>query len=240
MSEVLSVVIGIQARSGSRRFPKKVFAKIGSKTVLEHVIDAANSSASYLNQYSDKNKYFVSVALCVPAGDPIKEAFHNKIKIVEGPEHDVLGRYIKLLDETNADYLVRITADCPLIPSFVISSHIAKAVMNRMDYISNVDERCRTAPDGWDCEVISEELLRHANNYASHPCDREHVTTYIRSNPPEWAKVGAVVSFLDLSHLKISLDTEAEYKTISEEVAKVEKALSSAIGLFGKRNTHRL
>ena len=30
----------IQARSGSKRFPNKIFKLIGSKTVLEHVISS--------------------------------------------------------------------------------------------------------------------------------------------------------------------------------------------------------
>ena len=64
-----SICIGIQARSGSQRFPRKIFEKLGNKTVLQHVIDNVSKSSGYLNAHSAKSGITVHVVLLCPYGD---------------------------------------------------------------------------------------------------------------------------------------------------------------------------
>lgn len=239
MAELKKVIIGIQARSTSKRFPKKVHELLGDKTVLDHMITAAQDSIQYVNHFSHKNGCVVSMVLCIPFGDIIKNKYSN-YNITEGPEHDVLKRYSIMQDAWNADYVVRITADCPLIPSFIISTHIMKAVLNKYDYFSNVDERCRTTPDGWDCEVISKRLLKYVDENALDLLDREHVTTFIRSHPPAWIKQGTIINFLDLSDMKVSFDTKADQLAIKDQFEKREAKLKRAISIYGKTAVHRI
>ncbi len=232
------VTIGIQARSTSIRLPGKVNEKIGEKTILQKIIDEATGSAKYLNRHSYKNGYAVNVVVCCPIGDEITKKYRS-VDIVEGDEFDVLGRYSKLAAVHKSDVIVRITADCPLIPSFVISSLVMKAVMNGYDYISNVDPLCRTTPDGWDCEVISRALLDAAHRDAKDPYDREHVTTYIRNNRGQW-KHGTVINHVDFSNLKFSVDTKEELELARKMYADVEAKLKIAEEMFGASNVHRL
>lgn len=233
------VTIGIQARSNSKRFPNKVFERLGEKSVLNHVISSCQKGAFYINQWGARKDIFVDIALCVPHDDPITRQMFGQVPIVEGPEEDVLGRYKILLDHTGSDYIVRVTGDCPLIPPFVISKCITTAVMGEYDYISNVDERCRTAPDGFDVEVISKKCLTYADRDAVFPRDREHVTTFIRSSPPPGAKLGTIINFLDLSYLKLSLDTQEDLVRIKSESGKVQDAYARALEIFGKGNVHK-
>lgn len=231
------VTIGIQARSGSKRFPNKIEKLIGHKTMLHHVMESCFKSAIYLNNWNSK-KIVVEVVLLVPYGDPIISQTSKEITIVEGPEDDVLSRYLVLMKKSPVDYLCRITADCPMVPHFMISKLITLAVMNEYDYVSNVDEQCRTVPDGYDCEVISRRGMDFLDKAATNKEDREHVTTYMRSNPPLWANLGTIVGHLDQSHIKISADTEEDFKRIESEIDKVEKKRSKAISRFGKRQVH--
>lgn len=232
------VSVGIQARSTSSRFPRKMHAYIHRSTVLDHVLDSVNEAACYINRWGKKG-ILVDVTLLVPEGDEIIRRVRN-VAIIEGSEDDVLSRYAALQKSRNADYVVRITGDCPLIPSFIISKLINIAALNAYDYVSNVDERCRTTPDGFDCEVISKKLLCWADETAREPGDREHVTTLMRRDPPKWCRSGTVVNFLDLSHLKLSADTEDDLKRIREEHAKVERAFNVAVQAFGRSRVHRL
>lgn len=233
------VVIGIQARSTSQRLPGKVTEMLGDRSVLDHVLHACNQSAEYVNR-NGRNGAIVKTALCVPSGDPISEMQWPCSQVVMGPEHDVLTRYMRIFQWCEADYIVRITADCPLIPSFVITKHITCALMNDYDYVSNVDENCRTAADGMDCEVISRRLIKYADENAKSLRDREHVTTFIRSNPPSWIRRGMIINFLDLSNLKLSVDTQEDLDRVRAEHLKIEKALKYAEGVYGKQNVHRL
>lgn len=226
MAYINNVLIGIQARSTSSRFPRKSFAMLGDKPLLQHVIDACQKSAVYENKFSIKKGTLVKVCVLVPYGDEISKSF--RANIIEGPEDDVLTRYVMAAEKTNADYIVRITADCPLIPPFLISKHITAAVMNKHDYLSNVDERIRTNFDGLDCEVISKEALAWLNENATDPKDREHVTTKFRREPPKWANVGHVVGYADFSDVKLSVDTPEDLERVRKHYDKIQNAIDSA------------
>jgi spore coat polysaccharide biosynthesis protein SpsF len=240
MDDKLRVIIGIQARSTSSRFPGKVFEMLGDKPILQHMIDNAKEACVYLNKFKERNTFTVLAGLCVPWGDPIKDKFKDKISvIVEGPEDDVLARYKILMDKMYGDYVVRITADCPMIPSYVITKHINTAVKNHYDYASNVDERIRTSLDGLDCEVISRRLLDYAHEHAKDRADREHVTTFVRREPPSWARVAHLIGYFDFAQVKLSVDTPEDLERVRAHYDRIKLAIERAEELHGNR-VHRL
>ncbi len=230
--------IAIQARSSSTRLPGKIDRIIGDQSVLRHVLDACFNSSIYLNRLTYSKNLKVNVVICAPVGDPLISSYRQEADIIEGPEHDVLTRYVMAADKCKSDYIVRITSDCPLLPPALISRHITIALMNSYDYLSNVDAVCRTAPDGYDCEVISKTLLMEAHKNATEKSDREHVTTWIRRERPSWAKMGFVTNDIDRSEEKISLDTEKDEEKIKSEFEKKKQKLKKAEELYGKRNIH--
>lgn len=187
MDNTTKVLIAIQARSTSQRLPKKCFEPMGNKRVLDHVIEACRRSATYSNRYAYKKKYQITVALLIPEGDIIKRVFDH-VDIIEGPEFDVLTRFGIAQNKYDADYICRITGDCPLIPPYVITKHISLAVMCEYDYVSNVDEACRLSLDGVDCEVMSKRMLNWLVANSTAPSEREHVTLLARQNPPRLGK----------------------------------------------------
>lgn len=240
MANYTSIVIGIQARSTSKRFPRKVFETIDGKPIIKHVTDACDMAALYMNRFAHKTRQMVTVALVIPTGDELREFCGRHHPVIEGPEDDVLTRYMVLSNRMRADYVVRITADCPLLPSYLITKHIKTAVVNGYDYLSNVEDGVRTAADGTDCEVISRALLEYMHENAKNPSDREHVTTMARRNPPDWARIGHVIGFLNLSGLKLSVDTPEDLERVRAEYDRVKLALTNAEKAHGKANIHRL
>jgi spore coat polysaccharide biosynthesis protein SpsF len=232
---MITVSIGIQARSTSQRLPNKALLNLDGKPLLQHVLERCEKSASYINRTPPKRLHMmVGVSLLIPQGDPIGQVFRHRVHCMEGDERDVLSRYLALLQAKGSDYLVRITGDCPFIPSHIITKHITAAVNHSLDYLSNVDERYRTAPDGWDCEVISRRALEWLRDNAQSPSEREHVTTRIRPDCPTWMKLGFIVDHVDLSHLKFSVDSFEDYERVKEEVAKIERKLKAIEELYGK------
>ena len=209
MSDKVKVLIGIQARSTSSRLPDKARKLVCGIPMLDRVIKNAKRSQGYINS---KMKYntFVELALLIPVGDSLADEYRGQCTIVEGPEDDVLTRYHMAMTTFQPEYIVRITADCPLLPPEVISGHITRAVNHQIDYVSNVDPETRTYPDGFDCECISNRLMNWVNTNAQSAYDREHVTTLIRSNPPPWAAIRDVHARIDCSHMKLSIDTKDE------------------------------
>lgn len=234
-----NILIGIQARSTSHRLPRKVFAEIDGRPMLDHCIDACRRSADYLNRYTYKTGIAVHVCLVVPEGDELIAHWRHKIQIVEGPEDDVLSRYYGAFETFYPDWIVRVTSDCPLLPPFVISKHIKLAVVNNLDYLSNVDPRFRTALDGADCEVVSAKMLKWMDANAKPGREREHVTMTARERPPLWAKLGAVIGFFDESDVKLSVDTQEDLDMVRRQFDLVKKKARDAERLYGKENVFR-
>ncbi len=175
------------------------------------------------------------MCVAIPQNDPLR-TYKCGVDLVEGSENDVLGRYAMAYRKYKPDYVCRITSDCPLIPAFIITKHIYKAVNHSLDYVSNTDPRCRTAVDGFDCELVSSKLFEWLDKNAVDPFHREHVTNLLYTHKPDWCKTGHVVSYLDNSHLKLSVDTkeDLEFVRAYHEIlqSKIEFAKNNGMGFF--------
>lgn len=207
-------------------------------TILDRVLDSCWAAA---NRIRDKAKADAEVVVVTPTGDPIAEAFRHRAPIIEGPEDDVLSRYMIALESRGEpDYLVRITGDCPLIPSALIINMTMMALHHQYDYFSNVDDRFRTSVDGVDCEIISNRLMRHASAVAKEPYDREHVTPIIRRAPPDWAKMGMAINHFDESHIKLSVDTPEDLEACRRAFDSAFSKYQAATRIYGRGRVHRL
>ena len=152
----------------------------------------------------------------------------------------MLSRYAKAAALFESDYIVRVTGDCPMIPSYLISKHVTLATKNSYDYISNAYGDNRTSLDGVDCEVISRRLLDHLHKEATEVSDREHVTTLAKRSPPRWAKLGCVIGFFDHSDIKLSVDTKEDLERVRDEYSKISRHLLEAERRYGKSSVHRV
>lgn len=234
------LIVGIQARSTSKRLPGKVHASLGDKTVLNAVLDAAQNAVLYVNRSLASLNVHASICLLVPKGDVIAKDF--KSWCIEGDENDVLSRYKQMADQRRPDYVVRITADCPLIPAPVITNVIKVGVVNDYDYAANffVDHGSlyRLVPDGFECEFISTRMLDWADKNATSSSDREHVTPVCRTYPDGF-KFGVVIPHSYQGDKKLSVDTHEDLERIRKEYEIVKNAREIAEDKFGKQAVHK-
>lgn len=210
-----TVSIIVQARSTSTRFPGKIFELIGNRQVLERVMDTCVHASKYINNMTAQTGRVCDVAIVTPTGDRLIEQY-SRYKIIEGSESDVLSRYLKAAAELKSDYVVRITSDCPFVPSFTITSAVNFSIKERLDFVTNADPRYRTSPDGYDVEVISKRLLEWLGENAKKPEHREHVTSYLVEAMPPWAKKADIIGFADFSGVKLSIDTPEDLKRLTD------------------------
>lgn len=191
---------------GSTRLPGKVMKKILGKPVILWDMDRISAS-----------KRIDEIVVAVPyekENDIIEETikeYNDKISISRGSEDDVLDRYHKAAAEVNADVVVRITSDCPLIDPCITDIVIEEFLNNDCDYCSNTLEL--TYPRGMDTEVFSFKVLEKAWLEANKKYEREHVTPYIRERN-DLFKLLNVANDSDLSHLRLTLDTVEDFKLI--------------------------
>lgn len=212
---------------------------IAGRPMLERVVSACDEAARHI---ASRNEATAEVIVLTPAGDRIAKDFEGQFDVAEaqGDENDVLSRYVEAARGFGADFIVRITGDCPMIPPWVIMRTAALSIENQYDYCSNVDERFRTALDGADCEVVSKSLLEYLGQTARDAEDREHVTTLARRCPPPWARLGFVTGHFDLSWMKLSVDTPEDLERVRVATQSGLDKLAAARRHFGRRAVHLL
>lgn len=209
----LNVVAIVQARMSSSRLPGKVLRPLGSKPVLDWVIDAI-----------EKSNTIQKIILATSEDDSDDEietyARDRNIECFRGSLDDVLGRFIGAVEAhcPDSDAVVRITADCPLLDARIVDM-VAGAWLQApwVDYISTAITRCM--PRGMDAEIISTSALRKINELATE-FHRVHVTSYAYTHPEEFSVFG-VQSAKDYSHLRVTLDTQEDYELLQAVVAKL-------------------
>ncbi len=73
---------------------------------------------------------------------------------------DVLNRYYQCAIQYNADPIMRITGDCPLMDPSIINEILQFYLNHNYDYVSNTI--IPTYPDGIDIEIFSFKALKKA------------------------------------------------------------------------------
>lgn len=178
----------IQARMGSTRLPGKVLMDLGGVPVVDWVttrVAMTDGLDDVIVATSDQ-----------PADDVLAHHLAERgQRVVRGPAEDVLGRFQQALAGTDADTVVRITADCPFVQPELVSLGLTTFVECGADYVGTaLDGRM---PRGFDLEVIRRTALETAAREAHDAVEREHVTTFVIRRPesfrqaalpaPEWA-----------------------------------------------------
>lgn len=171
----------IQARMGSNRLPGKVLMPIMGKPMLWHIVQRVRAVPS-----------IDEVVVAVPTDGPndVLRRFcaDHKIALFAGSESDVLDRYYKAAQKFEADPVIRITADCPMVDPQLIEKLIQTYKNCGYDHIGVAAgagaERLGKGrfPDGLDAECFRFSALDRAWHDATDPRDREHVTRYIWNN----------------------------------------------------------
>jgi glutamate-1-semialdehyde 2,1-aminomutase len=196
----VNVLAIVQARMGSSRLPGKVLRPIEGKPLIERLLQRLARA-----QLVDR----VVVATTTDARDDelafvVRELGYS---VKRGSVDDVLERFREtVLDYPDADLIVRITGDCPLIDSEVVDLVIEHAIKSGSPYTSNVIPP--TYPDGLDVEVFTREALLSAADKATSTFDREHVTPFIQREAA--GLCSNVTNEEDFSHLRWTVDESAD------------------------------
>lgn len=177
MTAAPRVVAIIQARMGSTRLPGKVLADVAGQPMLARVV-ARVAAARRVHQ--------VVVATTTAPADDAVAIFcrEHGIACFRGDEHDVLDRFCQAARAYEADVVVRVTADCPLLDPAVLDHVVARLTEPGPDGPCDYASNCLvyTYPDGLDVEAFSFAALQRAWREATKPSDREHVTPYLRTS----------------------------------------------------------
>jgi len=201
----MKVVAIVQARMVSTRLPNKVMKPIGGVPMIEVLL-------ARLVRATEVNEIVVATS-ADPRNQPLADHVNGLgYKCSRGSENDVLERYVHAARSANADVVVRITGDCPLVDPVLVDEAIRQFKALQVDYFSNTSPP--TYPDGLDIEVFKMVSLERAAQETSKPFDREHVTPYLRESG-QFNQNGMHHSE-DLSGLRWTVDELADYELVSK------------------------
>ncbi|MDR2591021.1 MAG: glycosyltransferase family protein [Oscillospiraceae bacterium] len=201
----MNIIALIQARYDSTRFPNKVITDIEGKPEIIRVINRVQKSKCIddIVVVTSIEKSNLSI---------VKICAENSIRVFVGSENDVLDRYYQCAKLLKTDYIVRITADCPVLDWRYLDEAV-KIVRNNpgIDYLSDLDE---TFPDGLDIEIIKFSKLAEMWEKAKLSSEREHVTMYIKNNKNNYNIYNYPCPIKDISHHRWTFDEKEDYELI--------------------------
>jgi spore coat polysaccharide biosynthesis protein SpsF len=202
----VKVVATIEARMSSSRLPGKVLMEAAGKPMLGHLVDRLRAVPS-IDQ-------IVLATTVSPADDVLVEfAAAHGIGCYRGSEDDVMARVVEAGRSAEAEVLVEITGDCPVIDPQVVEQCIRMFFANPCDYCSNA--LVRSWPVGMDTQVYRLETLERSEALTDHPLDREHVTRHIRLNPELFSHVHLVAPPAEhWPELGLTLDEPGDYELL--------------------------
>jgi spore coat polysaccharide biosynthesis protein SpsF len=203
----MKFVATIEARMTSSRLPGKPLLKAAGKTMLEHLV-------ARLKLVSSLDAIVLATTINEADDDLVSEAKRLGIQFFRGSEDDVMNRVISAAASVDADAVVEITGDCPIIDPSIVAQTIAMFKAHSADYVSNA--MVRSYPDGMDVQVMGLHTLRKSSAMTSDPLDLEHVTLHIRNNPDIFSRVHLVAPpELHWPELGLTLDEQKDFELIS-------------------------
>ncbi len=205
----MKIVAVIQARVGSTRLPGKVLLPLRGRPVLERML----ARVAFARELND-----VVVATTRLATDDSIRALAATlgVRCVSGDPQDLVDRHILAARVTDADAIVKLPSDCPLIDPTIIDQTVGhfRSHFPDFDFVSNLHPP--SWPDGNDVEVIARDVLETAGREATRPFEREHTTPFVWDQPERFSLGNVVWSTgLDLaaSH-RLTLDYPEDYALI--------------------------
>ncbi len=174
----------IQARMNSSRLPGKVLSDLGGRTMLERVVRRSRRARS------------ISQAIVATTSEPGDDAIYDfcmqhGIPVFRGHPYDVLDRYYQAASLYQAETIVRLTADCPIMDPVEIDHIVGEFYRQGVDFAANrlPPPWKRTYPIGLDIEVCSFSALERAWKKSRLPFEREHVMPYLYDEPGRYKTI---------------------------------------------------
>jgi spore coat polysaccharide biosynthesis protein SpsF len=221
----LKPAIIIQARMGSTRLPGKVMLNIDDKPMIGYQIERlkkTNLPIIVATSIAEVNK---------PLVDYVKSL---GIDIFRGSEHNVLERYFNAAKHYNANHIIRITGDNPLVdPNFIIEQLEIIEIEHSRYYIS--EGKDRKLPLGMSFEMFPFSILQEAYFRATTIYEKEHVTPYFHQNFSGDIITYSLNYLKNNSNLRLTVDTEADFLLIEELITKFDchnKTIEDIIEIF--------
>ncbi len=241
------IAILVQARVGSSRLPNKI--------ILPFYNDNSLLNLLFCKLSSNFNVPIILATTINPLDDPLEKlAKQSDILVNRGSENNVIERFVESAEKFNVDTIVRICSDNP----FLSVKYLNELISNWNDSLDYLSFAMKDGTPsilthyGFWAEMVSLKALQKADEILSATdAHREHVTSYIYTNPKIFK-----TNFLNIpdsiqkhNNIRLTLDTKNDFEVQKEiysalfhkktnfDVEEIIKYLEENSSLFEKMKT---
>ena len=213
-----SIILIIQARMQSTRFPNKAIADLCGAPLIERVFQRIKRV---------KGIDGIILATTKSKEDDIldKIANSNKIEVFRGSENDVIDRFYKAAKVKNVNHIIRMCADNPIPEPSEYERLIKYHLDSNNDFSSNTQDFLGNGyPNGIGTEIFTFKSLEKIWKREKRETFREHISlnyfdyTKQEVNPKFNFKIGTINCPKEMSRpgLKLDVNYHEQYLFIKE------------------------
>jgi spore coat polysaccharide biosynthesis protein SpsF len=182
----------------SRRFPGKVLAPFRGQPLIRHVLAAIERALPSVP--------VVVATSRESSDDPLVSYLRtSSVEVFRGPLDNVFERFRMCLAEHVCDWILRISADSPLLDTGLLQAVVSHADKTNCDLVTTIFPR--TFPRGRNAELIQVSTFMTIDTSELSEADREHVTPVYYRNPERFRIVNIQSANPQLAELSLAVDT---------------------------------
>lgn len=195
----------------SSRLPGKPLKKILGKPMLQLHLERVKRATK------------IDEIIIATTNNPIDNEIENIAKIMgvkffRGSENDVLDRVLKAAEYVNADVILELWGDAPLMDPKILDNLVEFYLNNDYDAVGTMLPNFPyTYPIGLSALIFSTKILVEISKITKNPIDRENVSNYIYEHPDRY-KVAPLPcpKELNFPEIRIEVDEERDFEVVSK------------------------
>lgn len=226
MDQGLRVIGIIQARMGSTRLPGKILAPLAGRPLLQVLVERLR----YVPTGPRVDEWWL--ATTEEAEDELTARWGEALglRVFRGSTDDVLSRFVGILRQTRADWVVRVTGDDPFMDGSTLAALVAQA-LRADEEVGMLAEPAdaRTCPLGYVPQVARARAIVEAEQAipASQPWHRSHVLTWTAANG-RFQAFEPPAAYAARPHWRWTVDTREDFEMAQRAFALLGAEWQSA------------
>lgn len=200
------IVAIIEARYNSTRLPGKVLMPIMGQSMLARIVQRLKLART------------IDDVIVATTDSPSDDAVFEAMKYIgtntfRGSESDVLDRVVRAAESAQADIIVEITGDCPLVDPGLVDKVVGDFLVGAADFVSNILPH--TTPRGTDVRVFRAKDLAEINRTSKDPADHEHVSLHFWEHLDRYICRNVEMDLPEVvSEIRLTVDTAEDLELV--------------------------
>ena len=202
----------VQARNGSSRFPRKVFADLAGRPILGRIIERLRGARL-------PDKIVIATTREPEDREIIDFARSAGVFAFAGSTNDVQERFLGAAHENGLQVIVRICGDSPFVDPEMIDRLVRELIDGGGEY-AEPDPATPAAYEGMEAMTLA--ALERSRTMGDEGPDREHVTRFMRCHP----------DLFRLVHPKPAEEVQGKFRLSVDNFADLEFARAVYAALY--------